>query len=702
MQAEKDLIEENLQLREQLEEYKDLVEGIRTGGVDALAISKNGKADIFSLESADFVYRVLVENFAEGALNVSDKGLIIYANPAFEKLLACNNSSIVGTDLSELIDPHFKRNFDKLFREAFSGTSKGEINIVYKERKIPVLISLSSLYPRFHGIGILITDLSEKKQQEEVLSNYKRKLSQQEEELLQAEILRKSTERFRIMGNTVPQKVWTADSAGKLDYFNHKWIEYTGLTENQLLKAGWTHILLEDDRAKTEGAWARSIKTSEKFEVEHRLKRADGSYRWHFSQAVMQQDKGEEKQLWVGTTTDIQEQKAFTEELEDRVNQAVEFLQTIFDSSEELITSFDTNFNFTSINKVAAKYTQIDPRDFVGKNLLDVFPHLHNSKYLKTLRKVLKGETIFKQEVVKILGENRIFETYYKPLVINNVVQGIIIVATDNTALINMTEKLTSAKIQLEEQFMNIEKKNHELQMANNELLSFTYVASHDLKEPLRKIRVFSNMILEREQNQFSPESRGYFARIISAIRHMQNLIEALLNYSKINSNTDEFVEANLEEILSDVKTSLEYLLEEKKGKIESDTLPPARVIPFQIHQLFTNLVSNSLKYCRKDQDLLIHIRCRVVNREEINLEGPIEGKNYLHISFRDNGIGFDQAYQFKIFELFQRLHSKEDYDGTGVGLAICNKIIQNHNGFIDAAGEPGVGSTFNVYLPAE
>src|SRR4051794_4771964 len=142
-----DLLAENQRLHEEVEQYKDLVEAIRNGGVDALAINRNGTANIFSLESSDFVYRVLVENFPEGALNRSEKGVIIYANPAFDKLIGEGSVSSVGLHLSALVEKTSKGRFENLFREAFSGNSKGEINLMYNNRIVPVEILLSSLYP---------------------------------------------------------------------------------------------------------------------------------------------------------------------------------------------------------------------------------------------------------------------------------------------------------------------------------------------------------------------------------------------------------------------------------------------------------------------------------------------------------------------------------------------------------------------------
>lgn len=243
--------------------------------------------------------------------------------------------------------------------------------------------------------------------------------------------------------------------------------------------------------------------------------------------------------------------------------------------------------------------------------------------------------------------------------------------------------------------------KNLALERNNAELASFSYIASHDLQEPLRKIQSFSKLILNNEAaGGLSEKSKDYFSRIISAAERMQNLIDALLNYSGAGNTEISVVDTNLNSIVDEVINNLHEIIEEKKAVIEAGGLPVVKVIQLQFYQLFSNLITNSIKYSKKGIAPYIKIVSAIVPGESIEPLSPEPRTKYWHISITDNGIGFDPQYENKIFELFQRLHGRTEYEGTGIGLAICKKIVHNHNGFITATGQAGMGAVFNIYLP--
>jgi PAS domain S-box-containing protein len=242
---------------------------------------------------------------------------------------------------------------------------------------------------------------------------------------------------------------------------------------------------------------------------------------------------------------------------------------------------------------------------------------------------------------------------------------------------------------------------NLDLARSNNELEQFAYVASHDLQEPLRKIQSFANRILEKEGSELSETTTGYFNRMNSAASRMQQLIQDLLSYSRITASSEkEFQSADINILLEEAKAVLKNLIDESNTVIEGADLDSAFVVPFQLQQVLQNLISNSIKYQRTGIAPYIKIASEKVSGK--GLQNLYSDKDYLHLTVTDNGIGFEQQYADRIFDLFQRLHGKSEYPGIGMGLAICKKIIQNHNGLIKAVSEPGKGSAFHIYLPLE
>jgi len=243
--------------------------------------------------------------------------------------------------------------------------------------------------------------------------------------------------------------------------------------------------------------------------------------------------------------------------------------------------------------------------------------------------------------------------------------------------------------------------RNRELEHSVNELESFNRVASHDLQEPLRKIQTFISRISEKELSAMSETSKEYFARIKTSASRMRTLIDDLLLFSRANKIEKVFEKTDFNQILESVRQELSQTIEEKNAVIRSASLPTLNVIPFQIQQLFINLIGNSLKYSNPDVPPEIKIECEIMSAGTSPILEGNASTNYYKISVTDNGLGFEQKYADHIFVLFHRLHNKSEYPGTGIGLAICKKIVENHNGFITAKGIPGIGSTFTIFLPA-
>jgi PAS domain S-box-containing protein len=409
------------ELENRLEESEQLIDAIKAGEVDAFAINKESKSEIFTLQSGDYAYRVLIEEFGEGAINITEEGLIVYTNAYFLDLLKLPYENVVGSLIFDFIYSDSKKEFARLFKESLSGKSKGEINLMVKDTIIPVYISLTSLQPKLATVGIIISDLTEKKKNEKLILEYQK----------------------------------------------------------------------------------------------------------------------------------------------------------------------------------------------------------------------------------------------------------------------------------------NLESKNLALVQTNAELASFAYIASHDLQEPLRKIQTFATRILEKEYGSMSESGKDHFNRMQIAANRMQTLIEDLLTYSRTNTVERKFENANLDKIVEEVKSDLKEELHQKHATIDASEMCYANIIPFQFRQLLYNLISNSLKFSNPERPPYVKIKSEIVEGVKLKDERVSPEKKYCHISVSDNGIGFEQQYSERIFDLFQRLNSKSQFNGTGIGLAIVKKIVEIHNGIITAKAELNKGATFDIYIPS-
>jgi len=421
------LIDKIKELEHKLEEYEQFIEAIKAGEVDGFALNRNNQHEILTFEGSDYAYRMLVESFGEGALTLSEDVITVYTNNYFLELMNLPYESVIGKSFYQFIDPESQDIFTQLFRKGLSGQSKGEINLITKNKLIPVYVSLTSLYPTLPNVGMIVTDMSAKKIQENILK------------------------------------------------------------ENEV-----------------------------------------------------------------------------------------------------------------EIKKKAAQ----------------------------------------------------------------------------------------------------LEVKNIELEKMNKELESFAYISSHDLQEPLRKIQTFATRIMEKEFGNLSDSGKDHFIRMQSSAQKMQTLIEDLLAYSRINTSQRVFETTDLNKIVDEVKEDLKEVIKDKKASIEVTGLGDVCIIPFQFRQLMHNLIVNSLKFSNPDNPPHIIIKSEITEGENLNNPTLAPETKYCHISVMDNGIGFEKQYKEKIFEVFQRLHAKNEYDGTGIGLSIVKKIVESHGGIITADGEPHKGAVFDIYIP--
>jgi signal transduction histidine kinase/ActR/RegA family two-component response regulator len=349
-------------------------------------------------------------------------------------------------------------------------------------------------------------------------------------------------------------------------------------------------------------------------------------------------------------------------------------------------------------------------KEIVGKPLLEVLPELEGQPFPSQLREVYAtGKTCNgKEEKAVLVKEGMTYEVYYnyvyQPIVeTDGAVSGITIMANDVTEQVVARRALEKSAAALEEQVSErtatLEQKNIELERINKELASFTYIASHDLQEPLRKIQTFTYLIKDSETAQ--KDVGRYLDKIKFSAERMSEMISSVLAYSKLSPTNAEMTLTDLNKVLETVKGDFELLIEEKHAVIESDRLPSIHAVPVSMQQLFANLISNSLKF--SEQQPVIRITSRIVEGTEVEApDKPGSEQKFAEITFGDNGIGFEPEYRDQIFKLFQRLHGKTKYSGTGVGLSIVAKIVEHHHGFIKADSQKNKGATFTVWLPID
>jgi PAS domain S-box-containing protein len=343
--------------------------------------------------------------------------------------------------------------------------------------------------------------------------------------------------------------------------------------------------------------------------------------------------------------------------------------------------------------------------DVLGLSLSDtIIPPQYRQAHRDGMKRLLKtGEARILNKTLELAALNKDGKEFPISITISQATQQgnklFIAFLRDITLEKQNKEELIVKTKQVEEINQTLALKNKDLENSNAELASFSYVASHDLQEPLRKIQAFSKRIIDKDAENLSDAAKDYFSRIRGAAQRMQNLIQSLLDFSRTNPGEVVFEKTDLNHTLAEVKNVLYELIKQKNAVIESQSLPTINAVPVQMQQLFLNIIGNSLKYSKADVAPYIKITAEKVTINDIAGRVKPSGA-FWKIAISDNGIGFEQQYENKIFEVFQRLHGKTEYEGTGIGLAICKKIVQGHNGTITATAQLNAGATFTFLLP--
>lgn len=435
-------------------------------------------------------------------------------------------------------------------------------------------------------------------------------------------------------------------------------------------------------------------------EGEYRIKNTHGDYVWlHNRSTVFKRDENGRAWQILSICTDVTAHKLAEERLMNLNLQVFEkntFIETLVDANIDRIMAYDTNINVIAWNKRCEEIYGIKKEEILGKPFFSFFPKLKDTPSITdALTRSINGEVVH-IPVHKNIYSKEYSEIFYTPLkdAANNV-----------TGVVTIIHDLTE-RIQAENQLMqlnaSLQAKNKELETLNEELTTFAFIASHDLGEPLRKIQIFTDRILKTEEQNLSPAGKDSFERVLGGVKRMNALLNDVLSFSRIASGKKAFEKCELNHVLSIVKKEMADMLEQTGAIVESDSLPVIRANKSHLILLFQNLLSNAIKYQKSGSKPVVQIQHKLFGAGNINHSNADVRKGYHQISFKDNGIGFEPQYADKIFQIFQRLHGASEYPGTGIGLALCKKIIEAHKGFITVESIPGVGSVFHCYFPAD
>jgi PAS domain S-box-containing protein len=517
------------------------------------------------------------------------------------------------------------------------------------------------------------------------------------EEQINLRALEESTERLNIAIEAAELGMWELDIKSNKTYYSVRYLEILGYPQGTEL----THVeiqnhLYADDLPVREIAFKKAYKTGI-LQYESRIIWNDKSIHWIEKKGKVFYNENKEPVRLLGTLRDITEEKYYQQELIDRERK----FRLLADSMPEFVWTSNINGEFNYFNQSVYNYTGLTPLDIENGGWLNVVhPEEREENKRRWMRAVKNGtDFLFEHRFRKFDGTYRWqLSRAVAQKDANGNIQMWVGTSTDIEEQKVFTNKL---ELQVKERTAELQKVNEALEKSNIELEQFAYVASHDLQEPLRKIRFFTER-LENSMLNAGESANEYYLKIQKASDRMNTLIKDLLDFSRLSKKNELFVKIDLNEVISNVLQDLELLIQQKEAIVEITHLPVIEAIPLQMQQLFYNLLSNALKFSKPNVLPVIKISADVLSQQQKTQHNLNDNSLYYVVKIIDNGIGFDQEYAEQIFVIFQRLNDLYTYGGTGIGLALCRKIALNHHGKIFATGEEGEGAAFYIIIPQE
>ncbi len=521
--------------------------------------------------------------------------------------------------------------------------------------------------------------------------------------------LRESEERFQAMANGIPQLAWMAEADGHIFWYNQRWYDYTGTVLEQMQGWGWQRVHDPEALPQVLAAWKEAIAQGTPFEMEFPLRGADGKFGMFLTRVMPLTDAAGRVTRWFGTNTDISERKRSEERLaalaEKLALQAKELdgsrvalegqrrmLQSVLDSMAEGLVAADEQGKFILWNPAASRIIgmgadNVGPRNWTthyGCYLPDTVTPFPEDRSPLLLAIHGRASTAEMYVCNAEMEEGVWLEVAGSPLRDSSGrVRGGVVAFRDITQRKKDERVIHKLNEELEDR---VARRTAQLEAANLELEAFTYSVSHDLRAPLRHIGGFSRILLEDFAAGMEPEARDHLKRIEDGTQHMGLLVDELLNLARLGRHALELQATDLNSIVEEVVSLLQPEAEGRAVTWKVASLASVKCDPVLMKQVFQNLLANALKFTRTRKPAVIEIEARERHGEMV-------------IQIRDNGVGFDMRHSDKLFGVFQRLHRREDFEGTGIGLATVHRIVQKHGGRVWAEAMPDHGATFSFTI---
>ncbi len=614
----------------------------RTHDLDvALATSKQ----------AEERFRLTVETALDAVVTIDGSGVITDWNAQAEHMFGWTRDEAVGRSLGETIVPQRFRESHKRGIERFRETGKGAVLNTRLElaaldrtgREFPIEIAITPLPMAAEtSFSAFVRDITNRKRIEHALLE--------------------SRQHYQALAESLPHLVWTCRPDGYCDYLSRQWVEYTGRPATAQLGYGWAEQLHPDDQERARSEWAAATVRGDKLDIEFRIRRADGAFRWFRTRAVPLRDASGNVVKWFGSNTDIEDYK----QAMGNIARAEERFRLVVEAAPNAMLMADHYGRIVLLNQKSEELFGYEREELINAPVERLIPEQfrgihpdHVASFLRTpsARAMGVGRELFGQRKD---GTQVPIEIGLNPI---ELPEGDYVLAS----IIDVTER---------------KRIDDDLRRSTADLEQFAYIASHDLQEPLRMVASYTDLLAQRYKGQLDERADKYIHYATDGARRMQRLVADLLAYSRVGSQD---IQRRLVDTGDVVRTVLETLapsIRESGATVTMvGTRPSVLADEGQLAQVFQNLIGNAIKF-------------RGTDPPQISVQATRRDTRWV-ISVTDNGIGIDMRYAEKIFQMFQRLHEKGKYEGSGIGLAITKRIIEGHGGRVWFESNIGAGTTF-------